>query len=104
MMVFSIPLTTRAKRTYGFAGPMAQKIPAEMDSIANARATRIPAIFLLAENEVIAPKFQRLVVEAYAGEKRTVPLAGAGHNSPLEGASITNFLDALDWLLPRQPE
>jgi pimeloyl-ACP methyl ester carboxylesterase len=88
-----------------FAGPMAQKIPSDLDSIANAKVTRSPAIFLLAENdEVIAPKYQRLVVEAYAGEKRSVTLRGAGHNSPLEGASITNFLDALDWLLPRQPE
>ena len=88
-----------------FAGPMAAKIPADLDSIANAKATRAPAIFLLAENdEVIAPKYQRLVVEAYAGEKRVVPLAGAGHNDPLEGASIANFVEALDWLLPRQPE
>jgi pimeloyl-ACP methyl ester carboxylesterase len=88
-----------------FAGPMARKIPAELDSIANAKVTRSPAIFLLAENdEVIAPKFQRLVVEAYAGEKRIVTLAGARHNDPLEGASMASFIDALDWLLPRQPE
>lgn len=88
-----------------FAGPMAQKIPRDLDSIANARAIRAPAIFLLAENdEVIAPKYQRLVVDAYAGEKRVIPLAGAGHNDPLEGASIANFHQALEWLLPRQPE
>ena len=88
-----------------FAGPMAKKIPAELDSIANAKTTRTPAIFLLAENdEVIAPKFQRLVVEAYAGEKRAITLAGARHNDPLEGASIAKFVEALDWLLPRQPE
>ena len=88
-----------------FAGPMARKIPAELDSIANAKTTRVPAIFLLAENdEVIAPKFHRLVVEAYAGEKRIITLAGAGHNSPLEGASIANFMETLDWLLPRKPE
>ena len=87
-----------------FAGPMARKIPAELDSIGNAKATRAPAIFLLAENdEVIAPKYQRLVVEAYAGEKRIIPLAGARHNDPLEGASMANFHNALDWLLPRQP-
>jgi uncharacterized protein len=88
-----------------FAGPMARKIPSDLDSIANAKATRSPAIFLLAENdEVIAPKFQRLVVQAYAGEKRIVTLAGARHNDPLEGASVAKFVEALDWLLPRQPE
>ncbi len=85
-----------------FAGPMAAKIPAELDSVANARATHAPAIFLLAENdEVVAPKFQRLVVDAYAGEKRIIPLAGAVHNSPIEGVGLASFHQALDWLAPR---
>jgi len=84
------------------AGPLAQKLPADLDSVANARTVRAPAIFLLAEkDEVVAPRFQRLVVDAYAGEKRVIPLAGAGHNSPVEGVGITSFHDALDWLLPR---
>lgn len=82
------------------AGPLAQKLPADLDSIANARMVRVPAIFLLAENdEVIAPRFQRLVVDAYAGEKRIIPLAGAGHNSPVEGTGLADFYHALDWLL-----
>jgi uncharacterized protein len=84
------------------AGPLAQKIPTDLDSIANARAVRVPAIFLLAEkDEVVAPRFQRLVVDAYAGEKRVIPLAGAGHNSPVEGAGLASFHTALDWLLGR---
>jgi pimeloyl-ACP methyl ester carboxylesterase len=86
-----------------FAGPMAWKIPADLDSVANARAVHVPAIFLLAENdEVVAPKFQRLVVDAYAGEKRIIPLPGAGHNSPLDAAALASFHRALDWLAPRQ--
>jgi uncharacterized protein len=85
-----------------FAGPMAQKLPADLDSVANARAVHVPAIFLLAErDEVVAPKFQRLVVDAYAGEKRIIPLPGAGHNSPLDDAALANFHQALDWLAPR---
>jgi pimeloyl-ACP methyl ester carboxylesterase len=85
-----------------FAGPMAQKIPRALDSVANARASHVPVIFLLAENdEVIAPRFQRLVVEAYAGEKRLIPLSGAHHNDPIEGTSLADFHRALDWLVPR---
>jgi pimeloyl-ACP methyl ester carboxylesterase len=84
-----------------FAGPMAAKIPADLDSVANARASHVRAIFLLAEkDEVVAPRFQQLVVDAYAGEKRIIPLAGAGHNSPIEGTAILSFHQALDWLLP----
>ncbi len=85
-----------------FAGPMAQKIPRDLDSIANARTSHAPVIFLLSEkDEVIAPRFQRLVVEAYAGEKRIIPLSGAGHNDPIEGAGLADFHHALDWLAPR---
>src|SRR5438105_4664857 len=85
-----------------FAGPMAAKIPADLDSVANARALHVPAIFLLAEkDEVVAPRFQRLVVDAYAGEKRIIPLSGAGHNSPIEGTGLAAFHHALDWLVPR---
>jgi pimeloyl-ACP methyl ester carboxylesterase len=84
-----------------FAGPMAQKIPRDLDSVANARACRVPAIFLLAEkDEVVAPRFQRLVVEAYAGEKRIIPLSGADHNDPIEGTSLADFHRSLDWLFP----
>ncbi len=84
------------------AGPWAQKIPHELDSIANARATRSRAIFLLAEeDEVVAPRFQALVVDAYAGEKRVIQLPGADHNSPIDGSSLKKLHDALDWLLPR---
>jgi uncharacterized protein len=85
-----------------FAGPMARKIPADLDSVANAQAVRAPAVFLLAEkDQVVAPRFQRLVVDAYAGEKRVISLAGADHNSPVEGAGLANFHNALDWLVPR---
>jgi fermentation-respiration switch protein FrsA (DUF1100 family) len=85
-----------------FAGPMAYKIPGDLDSIANARAVHVPAIFLLAEkDEVVAPKFQHLIVDAYAGEKRIIPLPGAGHNSPIDAAALGNFHQALDWLAPR---
>ena len=84
-----------------FAAPMAQKIPTDLDSISNARASRAPAVFLLAEkDEVVAPRFQKLVVDAYGGDKRVISLAGAGHNSPIEGNGLADFTKALDWLVP----
>ena len=87
------------------AGPVALQIPKELDSLANAKTVRAPAIFLLAENdEVIAPRFQRLVVEAYAGEKRVIALRGAQHNDPMEDAALIEFHNGLDWLLPRSPK
>jgi pimeloyl-ACP methyl ester carboxylesterase len=82
------------------AGPVAAQIPAELDNVANANRTRSPALFLLAErDEIVAPRFQRLVVDAYAGEKRVIRLAGASHNSPVEGTAIADLHEVVEWLL-----
>ena len=101
-----VPLREIILRQFGWwnlwllAGPVALQIPRDLDSIANARASRAPAIFLLAEqDEIVAPRFQRLVVQAYDGEKRVIELRGAHHNDPIEGTALTDLNDALGWLL-----
>ena len=82
------------------AGPVALQIPRDLDTIANAKASRAPAIFLLAErDEIVAPRFHRLVVQAYAGEKRIIELRGAYHNDPIEGTALADLNDALGWVL-----
>jgi fermentation-respiration switch protein FrsA (DUF1100 family) len=78
------------------------QIPRDLDSVANAKAIDAPAIFLLAEkDEVVPPRYHRLVVEAYAGEKRVIPLAGAYHNDPIEGTALADLNNALDWMLAK---
>src|SRR5438552_220372 len=85
------------------AGPIALQIPRELDSISNAKAIQTPAIFLLAEkDEIVPPRYHRLVVDAYAGQKRVVTLRDAYHNTPVEGAGLADLDRALDWLLPRR--
>jgi pimeloyl-ACP methyl ester carboxylesterase len=103
------PLRQMILRQFGWwnlwllAGPIALQIPRDLDSVANAKAIHAPAIFLLAEkDEVVAPRFHRLVVEAYAGEKRVISLPGAYHNDPVEGAALADLNRALDWLLPKK--
>ena len=102
------PLREMILRQFGWwnlwvlAGPIALQMPRDLDSIANARTIHAPAIFLLAErDEVVAPRFHRLVVDAYAGEKRVIELHGAYHNDPIEGTALADLNDALGWLLPR---
>ena len=99
------PLRQIILRNYGWwnlwflAGPVALQIPRELDSVANAKRIHAPAIFLLAENdEIVPPKFQRLVVDSFAGEKQVVTLPGAYHNSPLEGPVVEEIRRAYDWL------
>jgi uncharacterized protein len=102
------PLREMILRRFGWwnlwllAGPVALQIPKDLDSIANAKAIHIPAIFLLAENdEVVPPRYHRLVVDAYAGEKRVVALHSAHHNDPIEGTALAELNNALDWLLAK---
>ena len=87
------------------AGPVAFQLPKDLDSVANSQASKAPAIFLLAENdEIVAPRFQKLVADAYGGEKRIINLRGATHNSPIDETGLADLYNALDWLLPRSKE
>jgi uncharacterized protein len=102
------PMRQMALRQFGWwnlwllAGPLAAQLPRDLDSIGNAKASRAPAVFLLAEkDEVVAPRYHRLVVGAYAGEKRVISLPGASHNTALDEAALAHLNQALDWLVPR---
>jgi len=102
------PLREMILRRFGWwnlwllAGPVALQIPKDLDSIANAKTIHAPAIFLLAQkDEVVAPRYHRLVVDAYAGEKRVISLHGAYHNDPIQGTALADLNDALGWLLGR---
>jgi len=103
------PLRQMILRQFGWwnlwllAGPIALQIPRDLDSVSNAKAIHVPAIFLLADkDEVVAPRFHRLVVEAYAGEKRVISLPGAYHNDPIESAALAELNRALTCLLPKK--
>ena len=104
------PLRQIILRNYGWwnlwllAGPVALQIPRDLDSVANAKRIGAPAIFLLAENdEIVSPRFQRLVVDSFAGQKQVIPLPGAYHNSPIEGPVVTEIHHAYDWLFGTAP-
>ncbi len=100
------PLRQIALRQYGWwnlwliAGPLALRIPASLDSVANARQVHAPGVFLLAERDgTVLPRFQRLVVDAYAGPKQVFTLSGADHNDPPDRPTQAAVYKAVDpWL------
>jgi pimeloyl-ACP methyl ester carboxylesterase len=103
------PLREMILRRFGWwnlwllAGPVALRIPKDLDSVTNAKAVHAPAIFLLAEkDEVVPPRYHRLVVDAFGGEKRVISLRGAYHNDPIEGSALADFHRGLDWLLAKK--
>jgi hypothetical protein len=102
------PLREMILRRFGWwnlwllAGPVALQIPRGLNSIENAKAVHAPAIFLLAEkDEMVPPRYHKLVVNAYAGEKRVIALHGAYHNDPIEGTTLADLNDGLGWLLAK---
>jgi pimeloyl-ACP methyl ester carboxylesterase len=81
------------------AGAVAHGVPKDLNSLANARASTAPALFLLAgQDKLVTPRFQRMVVDAYQGPKRTVDLPAARHNTPVQEEDLATVHPAMDWL------
>ena len=86
------------------AGPMALHIPSALDSLGNARATHAPGVFLLAEKDtIVRPRYQQLVVAAYAGPKQVVTQLGSDHNAPLDAVTTQQFNAAVIAMLSKPP-
>lgn len=81
------------------AVPVALAVPPELDSPRNAALARVPAVMVATGADSVVPlEYQNKVFGAYAGEKRFVRLPNSQHNPTLEGASISEYDDALQWL------
>jgi pimeloyl-ACP methyl ester carboxylesterase len=81
------------------AAPVAWQIPSNLDSLANARTSRAPAIFLLAERDRTIPlPFQQKIADAYTGEKQIILQRGADHFAPLSSEDEATLQRAIDHL------
>jgi len=49
----------------------------------------------------VPARYHRLVVDAFAGQKRVISLRGAHHNDPIEDTALASLNDALNWLLAK---
>jgi hypothetical protein len=81
------------------AGPLASRVPPELDSIANGSRCSAPAVFISAGADPIIPaRYHRMVIDAYAGPKRVIEMPGADHDAPLTREAAADFAKGLDWL------
>lgn len=88
------------------AGPIALLVPGELDSIANARRAKAPAVFILSLHDEIVPHHnQRQVYEAYAGPKTLLEYPH-GHNTEIAPKIWGEIHEAhaklYDQVVPRQ--
>lgn len=78
------------------ASIVARQIPDALDSVTNAGLSKCPAIFVSSSrDEIVPPKYQQLVFEAYAGPKSLVVRPDAEHNDPLEQTTRERIHEAL---------
>ena len=81
------------------AGPVAARVPADLDAIANAARCSAPAIFILSgRDRLIPPKYHDRVVQAYAGPKRIIEMARAGHDDALTHEAAESLAEGKMWL------
>jgi pimeloyl-ACP methyl ester carboxylesterase len=81
------------------AAPVALAIPSDLDSLANARRARAPAVFILSEQDEVVPvQYQRLIYDRYAGEKRLIDLPHASHNAGMDQAAWDQVALQVQWL------
>ena len=79
---------------------IAGQVPAELDSLSNARRSTAPAIFVTSDRDtIVPPKYQRQLLEAYAGPKQQVVLADADHISAMNETELAQYRRALEGLL-----
>ncbi len=82
------------------AGPLALRVPAALDSVGNAKAAQAPAIFLVDElDTAVPPKYQKLVIQAYAGKKEVVSVPDGHHVAPLAGSALSQVQKWAETLL-----
>jgi hypothetical protein len=81
------------------AGPVAMRIPSDLDSLVNAARVSAPAVFISAGADGLIPaSYHRMVIDAYAGPKRVIEMPGAGHDTPLTREAAEQFAKDLEWM------
>ncbi len=100
------PLRRLIMEKYGWwnlfllASPVALHIPQELNSLRNAPQVHVPAVLIFADDdEKVPPRYHQMVVDAYAGPKRSVVLHHAGHNSAASSDEENQIHEAVGWLV-----
>jgi hypothetical protein len=78
---------------------IANEVPTDLDSVANASRCIAPAVIFSAGNDqTVPPKYQRMVIDAYAGPKHVVEMPGRDHDDGLSDQARRQLDVGKDWL------
>ncbi len=78
---------------------IAGQIPTALDSIANARRSKIPAVFVTAlQDGIVFPRIQRQIMDAYGGPLKVLSMPDADHDTRLTESDFEQLRSLTGWL------
>ena len=84
---------------FTYSSVLAAQVPGSLDSLANARRSTAPAVFVMAGSDLLVPPpFQRWVLRSYGGPARVVKLHRAMHNTAPSGRQVDEIRDGIEWM------
>jgi len=85
--------------SFGFSKLIANQIPAQLDSVANAAKCSAPCLFVRSEQDtVVPPRYQDMIIDAFGGPHREFEIQAADHADPIPEHQHDDFLEAIGWL------
>ena len=87
---------------FGMAKLIANQVPAELDAVQNARLTTCPAFFVRSEKDRVIPAaYQKMIFDAFAGEKEEFVLKGADHHHSVPDVQADSYIERITALESR---
>ena len=83
----------------GLSKLIANQVPDQLDSVANAAKCSAPCLFVCSEKDsVVPPNYQNLIIDAFGGPLQKFQIEAADHADPIPEHQHDDFLSAIAWL------
>ena len=95
-------ISTRPRYTwwnFGMSRFVANEVPIELDSIANAKSSSAPCLFVQSALDRVVPcNFQDKIIDSYAGPHRKLQIPNVDHHEPIGEDQYDAYVELLHWL------
>lgn len=85
--------------SFGFSKWIANQVPDQLDSVANAAKCKAPCLFVCSEKDtVVPPEYQNLVIDSFQGPQQSFTIQDGDHADPIPDHQQDDFISAIQWL------
>ena len=84
---------------FGLANFVGRQVPAEMDAVQNSQRCKSAALFVTSDSDRVIPvKYQKMIVDNYAGASSVFTIRDADHHTPLPESQFDEYrLAVAEW-------